>query len=714
MDEERQSALQEAVDQQDTRDGNQHRQVYANICLECQQLDLSSILNAKHGIKVGNRFRTPSGNGCTLCDILRRARSLSEEILLPEQDVLRTAARKFGINDDGNDIFVAFSILSNQALFRRHRNNRLVFDSSPKCLAVLPAYCQGLLPWKAVFHGSRGYPIVLDNENTLEAFIPQAIPRRFVPDSVTNWIKFCSRHHTRLCKAPVERYPNLRLIDCNTLKIVPAPQDAKYVALSWVWGPQSGLDGQARCDRGPDGVLRLPSTLPLLIADSVSVTKALDYQYLWVDKFCIDQSDDDAKREQICHMDSVYECSELTIIAAAGSDGTYGLPGVSARPRKQQQIALAGDFQIIWSMADPYDTIRTSTWYTRGWTFQEAILSRRRLAFTDDQMYFECDAMNCYESLATPLDNMHVQNRSKMLDCMRSGMFGRNEKLQFGKLVKQNLHSNSLFLQYLVFIEEYSGRALTKEEDSLNAFQGIMQYFSRYTVEQGTARFYQVCGIPYLDAPHKSQTEKESYFVDALAWNHVLNSGDRDRGSQRRSGFPSWSWAGWAGKVEYRYRVEKSYAKNPFFQSYVADISLHQDGKQLVFPTWPSEAANPTTTYEGIRLSFKAKRVPWHSYQVNPNVPGEWLIDGSRATLFLSLETRSEAEVCRQLVEGDALVSVPLGGLRGFGYHFIVVLRKNFSDETYSRVGLFILTKLEGLSHGRWQEQFTVERFTIV
>jgi hypothetical protein len=143
-------------------------------------------------------------------------------------------------------------------------------------------------------------------------------------------------------------------------------------------------------------------------------------------------------------------------------------------------------------------------------------------------MYFECNAMNCSESLATPLDKMHIQNRSKMLDCMRSGMFGRNEKLQFGKLVKQDLHSNGLFLQYLLFIEEYSGRALTKEGDSLNAFQGIMQHFSRYTVEQGTARFYHVCGIPYLDAPHKSQIKRESYFVDALAWNHVWNSGDTE------------------------------------------------------------------------------------------------------------------------------------------------------------------------------------------
>ena len=67
------------------------------------------------------------------------------------------------------------------------------------------------------------------------------------------------------------------------------------------------------------------------------------------------------------------------------------------------------------------------------------MLSRRRLAFTDDQVYFECNAMNCCESIATPLDEIHIRNRSRILDWIRAGMFGRNGKLQFGKLVKQNL-----------------------------------------------------------------------------------------------------------------------------------------------------------------------------------------------------------------------------------------------------------------------------------
>ena len=114
------------------------------------------------------------------------------------------------------------------------------------------------------------------------------------------------------------------------------PQDPKYVALGWVRGLQSA--NQARCELGSDDVRRLPSTVTLLMTDSLLTTKALGYRYVWVDKFCIHQCDEHVKREQIRHMNSVYECWELHIIAAQipATSSTYQLgplgAGLSKRP----------------------------------------------------------------------------------------------------------------------------------------------------------------------------------------------------------------------------------------------------------------------------------------------------------------------------------------------------------------------------------------------
>ena len=100
-----------------------------------------------------------------------------------------------------------------------------------------------------------------------------------------------------------------------------------YVALSYLWG-------KSRLIRVINN--RLPTQVPNVIEDAMSVTKALGFRYLWVDQFCIDQQDSDRKIVEIRKMNMIYNTAELTIVAAAGSDADYGLPGIGNRPRKLQ------------------------------------------------------------------------------------------------------------------------------------------------------------------------------------------------------------------------------------------------------------------------------------------------------------------------------------------------------------------------------------------
>jgi hypothetical protein len=96
----------------------------------------------------------------------------------------------------------------------------------------------------------------------------------------------------------------LRLIDCQTRKVITALPNTKYAALSYVWGapPPTHLSdtiGQ-----------RLWSDLhgcPKVISDSLQVALDLNIQYLWVDRYCINQYDDQDKSIQIHQMDSIYE-----------------------------------------------------------------------------------------------------------------------------------------------------------------------------------------------------------------------------------------------------------------------------------------------------------------------------------------------------------------------------------------------------------------------
>jgi hypothetical protein len=120
------------------------------------------------------------------------------------------------------------------------------------------------------------------------------------------------------------------------------PNVFQYVALSYVWGQPLANDvDSAGCLAQKDD--KLPLNIPRTIRDAMTITDGLGFQYLWVDKYCIDQSlPPHGFDEQVAAMDLIYSGAAITIIAAAGNDSNYGLPGVSHRPRTVHSITIDG------------------------------------------------------------------------------------------------------------------------------------------------------------------------------------------------------------------------------------------------------------------------------------------------------------------------------------------------------------------------------------
>lgn len=199
-------------------------------------------------------------------------------------------------------------------------------------------------------------------------------------DVVQGWLQFCQDQHTKTCcLQKSSNIPSLKLLDCETRSIVPA-LNHKYLTLSYLWGPT-----QKDCDLSRN-LEPPPGNLPDTIEDAIAVTQRLGFRYLWIDRYCIDQESAEA-HTQLQQMDLVYQNSELTLIAAAGNDPSYGLPGVRRRHRSLQPRARIGKHFLVSTLEDPRLCIKRSTWMSRGWTYQEGLLSRRRLIFTDQQVY---------------------------------------------------------------------------------------------------------------------------------------------------------------------------------------------------------------------------------------------------------------------------------------------------------------------------------------
>lgn len=98
-------------------------------------------------------------------------------------------------------------------------------------------------------------------------------------------------------------------------------------------------------------------------------------------------------------MNSIYEGALATIVAAQGDVAECGLPSVGFVPRVPQPAALANGKHLVSTLPHISVVLRDTKWATRGRTYQEAMLSRRCLVFTDRQVYFICQKLTCCEAV---------------------------------------------------------------------------------------------------------------------------------------------------------------------------------------------------------------------------------------------------------------------------------------------------------------------------
>ncbi|KAM0221261.1 hypothetical protein ACHAQD_005617 [Fusarium lateritium] len=124
---------------------------------------------------------------------------------------------------------------------------------------------------------------------------------------------------------------------------------------------------------------------------AITVALELKIAYIWIDRYCVPQQDCPEKLEQIQKMHEIYREADLTIIAAAGHGPDYGLPGISAsRVKAPSADVRIGFHRIVSTGKSAQETIRSKVWASRAWTYQEGLVSGRKLIFTDEQVYLHC------------------------------------------------------------------------------------------------------------------------------------------------------------------------------------------------------------------------------------------------------------------------------------------------------------------------------------
>jgi hypothetical protein len=88
-------------------------------------------------------------------------------------------------------------------------------------------------------------------------------------------MSLCGQKHRKYClAASTTKIPGLRVLDCRTRCVIAAPENCQYFALSYVWGKQR-----------PESNRTSELQFPAVVEDTITVTLALGFRYLWVDRY---------------------------------------------------------------------------------------------------------------------------------------------------------------------------------------------------------------------------------------------------------------------------------------------------------------------------------------------------------------------------------------------------------------------------------------------
>ncbi|KIW92624.1 uncharacterized protein Z519_06471 [Cladophialophora bantiana CBS 173.52] len=319
--------------------------------------------------------------------------------------------------------------------------------------------------------------------------------------------------------------------------------------------------------------------LPQTIPDAIEFVFDFGEEYLWVDALCILPDCNDDKQFQLSQMDRVYGSALLTLVSAAlSTDLTtpqLGLPRYREttqwrEPWRDQEVLLVQNLHLLVPFESLISTIDHSRWSTRAWTYQERLLSRRMLFFTNSQVYFQCSCnVFCEDAdgegvlpcaYMTPVGNLWNPGAPYSSDA--AGW-------QFGSLhLSRQLH---IPVEYAPREDEsivcsYRARNLSFPQDVLNALRGIQNILQ----ESVDTNFW-------YGMPERCLDKVLLWTLTGPPERLLKSTGESEQGKLLS---PSWSWARWNSRME--------------IGSYFADAGIYDVGGISEFPQNGNRDVQPT------------------------------------------------------------------------------------------------------------------------
>lgn len=480
--------------------------------------------------------------------------------------------------------------------------------------------------------------------------------------------------------------------DDSTIRIVEtavAQIHAPYLTLSHCWGGPLPVKLVKQNYEEYKQAIRV-ADLPRTFREAVTVGRALDVQYIWIDALCIIQDDTEEWLREAPTMHDVYRNSYCNIAAVDSGNGEGGLfrerlPEDVSPPIIQASSAMLGK--------GTFRVVRRDFWkgelleaplYNRAWVFQggsrlqnistitsdqisERMLAPRILQFGHNQIFWECPSLSACEAFPKGLP--------RFLDATPREDMRWKQTLQRGSrtgvLMPANRTKLSLDNFWEVAVNAYTSCKLTFGMDKLIAIAGIANI-----ILEGS-------GNTYAAGLWKTNIEEQ------LSW-WVVDCKQADgQPSSRPADYraPSWSWVSIDGLVQLRKNV---------YQPRDYKVAILDLDVKTVTPV-------PTGQVERGRILLRG-HIGKMTFIRNSVVDTEWELKSGalRKSLFkVFLDVNPLEDVQEYYVLPVAYTEEPEERtLPGFSGHGLLLQQQQDLTCTFSRCGAFNFT---GLSLEEWR-----------
>lgn len=352
-------------------------------------------------------------------------------------------------------------------------------------------------------------------------------------EMMTSWLSNCLDSH-KDCQTMTHQIKPSRLLDLKAtngdgIRLVLAEEvRAKpYATLSYRWGSSANIQlTTLNLHQFRSHVVL--ETLPRTIRDAIKICRRLSVRYLWVDALCIIQDDGNDLALVISQMGSIYANCLFTIAASDSTDAESGCFRARMPLQREDCIVSTKAGLVMFSVHKyRYDTVQDEIeclpLSSRGWVYQERMLSPRTIHFAADEVFWDCrHEQKWYNG---------VENSPVLESYALKRLF-----LVMTKECPQNIRIPVFQFVWSNIIYGYTGRRLSDENDRLSALAGIIELSTRIF---GLTMSY---GLVIEDILNALLWSRESY---SDVWSFHSSS------SSLLGPVPSWTWLSKLVRVEY-------------------------------------------------------------------------------------------------------------------------------------------------------------------